>query len=73
MTDNKPPVANSYRFTIHPCCISWRIIICVFVCLANKSRMYYGLLKEPELNIPVEDEDEGGDDDKPKVFMSILI
>ncbi|CAI9728746.1 transcription initiation factor TFIID subunit 5-like [Octopus vulgaris] len=33
---------------------------------ANKSRMYYGLLKEPELNIPVEDEDETGDDDKPK-------
>ena len=32
--------------------------------------MYYGLLKEPDLNIPVEEEEEPaeGDGDKPKVF-----
>ena len=31
--------------------------------------MYYGLLKEPDLNIPVEEEDEPaeGEGDKPKV------
>ena len=31
--------------------------------------MFYGLLKEPDLNIPVEDDDDGGGDgeDKPKV------
>ncbi|XP_076448428.1 transcription initiation factor TFIID subunit 5-like [Babylonia areolata] len=37
---------------------------------ANKVRVYYGLLKEPDLNIPLEDEEEGeGDGDgtgKPK-------
>ncbi|XP_038049062.1 transcription initiation factor TFIID subunit 5-like [Patiria miniata] len=34
---------------------------------ANKSRVYYGLLKEPEISLPIEEEDEGGEDgDKPK-------
>ena len=36
--------------------------------LANKGKVYFGLLKEPDINIPVDDEDEGGDgEDKPKV------
>ncbi|ELT88262.1 hypothetical protein CAPTEDRAFT_225253 [Capitella teleta] len=34
---------------------------------ANKTKVLYGLLKEPEINITVEDEDEGQEtDDKPK-------
>ncbi|KAK7484651.1 hypothetical protein BaRGS_00024059 [Batillaria attramentaria] len=30
---------------------------------ANKAKVFYGLLKEPDLNIPLEEEDEGGDGD----------
>ncbi|KAL1479720.1 hypothetical protein MTO96_051631 [Rhipicephalus appendiculatus] len=36
---------------------------------ANKVKVYYGLLKEPELTIPLDEDDEGGDGeggDKPK-------
>lgn len=33
---------------------------------ANKVKVYYGLLKEPDLNIPLEEEDEVADEDKPK-------
>ncbi|KAL5005773.1 hypothetical protein ScPMuIL_016931 [Solemya velum] len=34
---------------------------------ANKVKVYYGLLKEPDLNIPMEEEEEGGDgEEKPK-------
>ncbi|GFR14714.1 transcription initiation factor TFIID subunit 5 [Trichonephila clavata] len=34
---------------------------------ANKAKVYYGLLKEPEIQIPLDDEEEGQDgDDKPK-------
>lgn len=36
---------------------------------ANKCKVYYGLLKEPDLQIPIEEEEEGGDGegtDKPK-------
>lgn len=34
---------------------------------ANKVKVYYGLLKEPELHIPLDEDDDGGDgDDKPK-------
>lgn len=36
---------------------------------ANKGKVYYGLLKEPDLQIPIEEEEEGGDGegtDKPK-------
>ncbi|XP_042903545.1 transcription initiation factor TFIID subunit 5 [Parasteatoda tepidariorum] len=34
---------------------------------ANKSKVFYGLLKEPDIQIPLDDEDEGQDgDDKPK-------
>lgn len=36
---------------------------------ANKVKVYYGLLKEPELSIPLDEDDEGGDGeggDKPK-------
>jgi len=43
---------------------------------ANKTKILHGLLKEPDINIPVEEEDDGGGDgeDKPKVrtFMSLL-
>ena len=30
-------------------------------------KVLYGLLKEPEINIPIDDEDETEDGDKPKV------
>lgn len=34
---------------------------------ANKARLFYGLLKEPELNIPLDDDDEAQDgEEKPK-------
>ncbi|KAG0426796.1 hypothetical protein HPB47_026118 [Ixodes persulcatus] len=34
---------------------------------ANKVKVYYGLLKEPELHIPLDEDDDGGDgEDKPK-------
>ncbi|XP_071791479.1 transcription initiation factor TFIID subunit 5-like [Asterias amurensis] len=34
---------------------------------ANKGRVYYGLLKEPEIALPIEEDDEGGEEgDKPK-------
>ncbi|XP_035827359.1 transcription initiation factor TFIID subunit 5 isoform X2 [Aplysia californica] len=34
---------------------------------ANKAKVYYGLLKEPELNIPLEEEEEGQEgEEKPK-------
>ena len=40
---------------------------------ANKAKLYYGLLKEPELNVTLEDEDEGQDaEEKPKVGHPIL-
>lgn len=36
---------------------------------ANKSRVYYGLLKEPDINIQLDDEEDGGEagEDKPNV------
>lgn len=35
--------------------------------LANKGKVYYGLLKEPDINIPIDDDDDAGDgEDKPK-------
>jgi transcription initiation factor TFIID subunit 5 len=36
---------------------------------ANKTKVYYGLLKEPDINIPLDDEEEGAETevgDKPK-------
>ncbi|XP_067931982.1 transcription initiation factor TFIID subunit 5-like [Watersipora subatra] len=33
---------------------------------ANKGKVLYGLLKEPEINIPIDDDDETEDGDKPK-------
>jgi transcription initiation factor TFIID subunit 5 len=34
---------------------------------ANKTKVYYGLLKEPDLNVTLEDEDEAQEtEDKPK-------
>ena len=51
--------------------LSSDISVSHFLLQANKVKVYYGLLKEPDLNIPLEDEDEGeGDGDaagKPKV------
>ena len=45
----------------------------VFSVTANKAKVFFGLLKEPELNIPLEDDDEGeGEGDatgKPKVSL----
>jgi len=36
---------------------------------SNKTKIFHGLLKEPDINIPVEDDDDAGGDgeDKPKV------
>jgi len=35
--------------------------------------VYYGLLKEPDINIPVDDDDDAGDgEDKPKVHFNVL-
>ena len=34
---------------------------------ANRVKVLYGLLKEPELSMPVDDETETEDGDKPKV------
>lgn len=48
------------------------VYIIFVVCLlsANKAKVYYGLLKEPDLNILLDDEEEGGEgDEKPKVNM----
>ena len=43
-----------YLFVFHP---------------ANKGKIYYGLLKEPDINIQIDEDDEGGEgEDKPKVF-----
>ena len=37
---------------------------------ANKSKVYYGLLKEPDLNIPLDDEDDPNEgEEKPKVSL----
>ena len=44
--------------------------------IANKGRVYYGLLKEPDINIPLDDDEDGGEGegDKPKVkLMSLFI
>ena len=45
----------------------------VFSVTANKAKVFFGLLKEPELNIPLEDEEDGeGEGDatgKPKVSL----
>ena len=45
----------------------------VFSVTANKAKVFFGLLKEPELNIPLEDDEEGeGEGDatgKPKVSL----
>lgn len=35
--------------------------------LVNKSKVYFGLLKEPDISLPVDDDDEAEDGDKPKV------
>jgi len=44
-----------------------------FFFLANKGKVYYGLLKEPDINIPVDDDDDAGDgEDKPKVHFNVL-
>lgn len=43
-----------------------------FCFIANKTKVYYGLLKEPEIQIPLdEDEETQEGDDKPKVIFKI--
>lgn len=40
---------------------------------ANKGKVYYGLLKEPDINIPIDDDDDAGDgEDKPKVHLNMF-
>ena len=34
---------------------------------ANKAKVYYGLLKEPDLTMTLDDEEEDGEEEKPKV------
>ncbi len=43
------------------------VLLCLFV--ANKTKVYYGLLKGPDISIPLEDEEEQTEEggDKPKV------
>lgn len=46
----------NYLFVFHP---------------ANKGKIYYGLLKEPDINIQIDEDDEGGEgEDKPKVLYT---
>ena len=33
-----------------------------FLFSANKGRVYYGLLKEPEIALPIEEDEEGGEE-----------
>lgn len=41
--------------------------------LANKGKVYFGLLKEPDINIPVDDDDDAGDgEDRPKVHFNMF-
>ena len=37
--------------------------------LANKQKIYYGLLKEPDLAVPMDDDDEDHEGEKPKVIF----
>lgn len=40
----------------------------LYILTANKSKMSFGLLKEPDINLLLDDEEEGVDgEDKPKV------
>lgn len=49
------------------------LFIFIFVA-ANKTKVLYGLLREPELNIPLEEEDDGVEgEEKPKVKPSYLL
>ena len=42
--------------------------VLIFSVTANKAKVYYGLLKEPDINIPLEEEEEPTEgDEKPKV------
>ena len=42
--------------------------ICKHLVLANKAKVYYGLMKEPDINIPLDDDDGDAEgEDKPKV------
>ena len=48
------------------------LFISSFVPKANKSKVFYGLLKEPEINIPLDDGDEEIDGEgKPKVSVKL--
>lgn len=42
----------------------------LFVFSANKAKVFFGLLREPDINIPLDDDDDTGDgEDKPKVCL----
>ena len=44
------------------------VMVMVMFWAANKVKVFYGLLKEPDINMPLEEEDEAPEgDDKPKV------
>ena len=46
-------------------------LICKHFVLANKAKVYYGLMKEPDINIPLDDDDGDAEgEDKPKVGRS---
>ena len=38
--------------------------------VVNKSKVLYGLLKEPEISLPADDDDDTEEGDKPKVYHS---
>ena len=40
---------------------------------ANRTKVYYGLLKEPDLNIPLEEEEAQTEGDRDKPYKSLLI
>ena len=34
---------------------------------ANKQKVYYGLIKEPDINVPIEEDDDDQETERPKV------
>ena len=57
-------------------CIDLQVMVIYEQCIvvANKSKVLHGLLKEPELNIALDDEEDAQEpDDKPKVCRETCI
>jgi hypothetical protein len=40
-------------------------------CVANKAKVYYGLLKEPDLTMTLDEDDEDAEEEKPKVCIEL--